>query len=553
MSEYIVTVKKDSNWEDLKADLTTDTSSDDSVNSSIIPDREVSVTDERPGNRRNTEYDLSDDEADTLRNDPRIASVTKKSTIEPPRPNIIQEGQDSGSFNKTTSSSGNQDNWGLLRHISTTNNWGGTGTSDPGGAYNYVLDGTGVDVVIMDTGIEANHPEWQDADGNTRLQQIDWSSTYTGTSYTQHSNIYTDTHGHGTHVASTVAGKTFGWAKNARIYVLANVSPGVWKTGGTPNEFDVVKDWHNAKSGADAGRPTVVNMSFGYAWFLKTTPNPNMTSSDGSDDAGAVTGGRYRGTTNTNVSSLLGNSTGLTGEHQGSGIYGYPRKYASIDADIEEMTNAGIHVVIGAGNDSMKMDKSGGADFNNYLTFSNPSFSHIYYHRGGSPSNYECDNSVTNGLNDSPTIDENDAIIVGSIKNQAYSSTLEQKVNFSQSGPQVDLYAAGSQISGACSNTSDSAMGAQTYSLNSSYKQAKISGTSMASPQVAGMVACFLQAHPDWTPKQVKNWFIENATDKLHSTSSNNDYTTNNSIHGGNQRVAYFPTNGSKPFTYSSS
>ena len=75
----------------------------------------------------------------------------------------------------------------------------------------------------------------------------------------------------------------------------------------------------------------------------------------------------------------------------------------------------------------------------------------------------------------------------------------------------------------------------------------------MASPQVAGMIACFLQAHPDWSPKQVKNWFVENATDKLYSTGSNYDYTTDTSIHGGNQRVAYFPVNGSKPFSYTSS
>ena len=552
MAEYIVTVKKDANWEELKTDLVTNTSADDSVDSSIIPDREVDVTDERPNNRRNTEYDLSDAEADALRSDARVISVTKKSDIPAVIPNVIQEGQDASSFNKGTGNSGNQDNWGLLRHISATNNWGGTGTNDPGGAYNYVLDGTGVDVVIMDTGIEANHPEWQDADGNTRLQQIDWSSTYTGTAYTQHSDIYTDINGHGTHVASTVAGKTFGWAKNARIYALANVSPGVWKTGGTPSEFDVIKDWHNAKSGADANRPTVVNMSFGTPWYLRTATNPNQTATtnDGSAVLATVTGGRYRGTTNSNVSYLTGNSTGLIGEHQGSSVYGFPRKFASMDADVEEMTNAGIHVVIAAGNDSMKMDKSGGDDFDNYITATG---GYVYYHRGGSPSSYECGDSATATLSDSPTIDENDAIMVGSIRNTAYSSTLEQKATFSQSGPQVDLYAAGNQISGACSTSSDAAINAQTYSLNGSYKQAKISGTSMAAPQVAGMIACFLQAHPDWTPKQVKNWFIENATDKLYSTGSNNDYTTDSSIHGGTQRVAYFPTNGSKPFTYSSS
>jgi subtilisin family serine protease len=91
------------------------------------------------------------------------------------------------------------------------------------------------------------------------------------------------------------------------------------------------------------------------------------------------------------------------------------------------------------------------------------------------------------------------------------------------------------------------------YHENSSFKQARISGTSMASPQVAGMIACLLQAHPTWTPTQVMNWFQNNSQDKIYSTGNNNDYTTTNSLWGGTQRVAYFPLNGQKPFQYTSS
>ena len=37
--------------------------------------------------------------------------------------------------------------------------------------------------------------------------------------------------------------------------------------------------------------------------------------------------------------------------------------------------------------------------------------------------------------------------------------------------------------------------GGSSYYYNSAYKQTKLSGTSMASPQMAGMAACLLQAN----------------------------------------------------------
>ena len=75
----------------------------------------------------------------------------------------------------------------------------------------------------------------------------------------------------------------------------------------------------------------------------------------------------------------------------------------------------------------------------------------------------------------------------------------------------------------------------------------------MASPQVAGIVALVAQVHPDWTPAQIKGWMVNNAGDKIFSTGQNNDYSTDNSILGGSQKVAYLTMNGSTPFTYSAS
>jgi subtilisin family serine protease len=541
--EYVVTVKKDANWEELNTELTTDTSADASVDSSIIPDREVTATELRPENTRNTEYKLSDDEATALKDDPRIISVQKIADIGVPEIGLYQDGQDGSSFNKNTTDSGNQDNWGLIRHISETNNFG-TSKNDPGDTYDYVLDGTGVDVVIMDTGIQADHPEWEDADGVTRLKQIDWSTTYTGSSYTQQGNTYTDIHGHGTHCAGIVAGKTFGWAKNSRIYSIP-INGGNGADVGSSKIFDVVKDWHNAKTGSDAKRPTVVNMSFGFIWYLDTNFTPNRIYGTTT----TFTGGSYRGSAHSDQNR--GDITGLRGGTTGySNVYKYGKHISSINADIDQMISAGIHVVIAAGNGYMKQDLSGGNDFNNYLQLSTGSDPYVYYHRGGSPSGYECGDSWRSNTS-APSIDDNNAINVGALDNSSYSSTLDQKVNFSDTGPGVDIYAAGDHVASSCSNTN--AIGGTTYSLNSSYKQCRISGTSMAAPQIAGMVACLLQAHPDWSPATVKKWFLHNATDKIRTTGNDNDYTTGNSILGGAQKVAYFPMNGRLPFSWTSS
>ena len=126
-----------------------DTTLDDGVDSNIVPDRTVDTVKLRSNNKRNTHYNLTAEEVAKLKNDNRVEAIEEHDIVAPVL-KALQEGE----FNRNTSSSGQHDNWGLLRHINSTNNYG-TSTSDPGGSYDYVLDGSGVDVVIQDTGIEA--------------------------------------------------------------------------------------------------------------------------------------------------------------------------------------------------------------------------------------------------------------------------------------------------------------------------------------------------------------------------------------------------------------
>jgi subtilisin family serine protease len=67
-----------------------------------------------------------------------------------------------------------------------------------------------------------------------------------------------------------------------------------------------------------------------------------------------------------------------------------------------------------------------------------------------------------------------------------------------------------------------------------------ISGTSMASPNVAGLVAQLLQIYPTATPAQIRQKVIDTSTaNVLYSTGLSTDYTNTRSLHGGPNQFAY--------------
>jgi hypothetical protein len=81
--------------------------------------------------------------------------------------------------------------------------------------------------------------------------------------------------------------------------------------------------------------------------------------------------------------------------------------------------------------------------------------------------------------------------------------------------------------------------GSQNYYLNSSYKQTNISGTSMATPQVAGVAALVLQLNPAYTPIQIKTSLTNTASTRLYTTSLSNDYSNTRSLLGGVRKILY--------------
>ena len=343
---------------------------------------------------------------------------------------------------------------------------------------------------------------------------FDWIAPFSGFTMERH---YKDTIGHGTHVAGIAAGKTYGWAKNASIYSIKLEGLGGNEGGAIPywDAFDVLMGWHmNKMPDPTTGliRPTVVNMSWGWNGYYYT----------GVEDNTIVYGGAYRGSpwSGNGALSDIRSEYGMGNPNIGT----FPVHDYATDMAIEELLAIGIHVCIAAGNDAIKIDLPNGPDYQNYFTDGFGYFN--YYNQGGSPY--------------SPR-----ALLIGSVDVIAGDNN-DIKADYSNGGPGVDCYTPGTSIMSSMSTTNDIALdGYQDaiYFLDNIFKQANLSGTSMASPQIAGLAAIFLQLNPHATPAQLKQWLISNSQPNLYDTLQNNDYQTYTSIWGGANRMIWNPYN----------
>lgn len=496
--QYIITLAKGVDATEFCTHMESDTTS---VDCGCIPDRTVDVSNRKPASKRSTEYSLTDSEANHLKDDPRVIGVEIDLGIDAK----ASFAEQIGNYTRSQSKDASWVNWGLRRCTQSA------AELSPGNSFPYNLDGTGVDIVIQDNGVMTGHPEWEDADGNSRFVELDWY-TATGTPGTMPVSHYGDVGDHGTHVAGIAAGKTYGWAKNARIYSIRyDVMP-------TGDEFDLIRLWHEQKPidpVTGFKRPTVVNASWGYRWWYPGT-SANQT--------GNITEVNYRGTnTGTTLGSQYGNVNLGDGRLNIAG-------YSVIDAALEDLTDAGVIYVKAAGNYFHKQDVLGGADYDNFFTCDVnwatgiiPANSPVYYHRPGSP------------ISD-------DSIVVANAAESFQTGTTEQLASSSEKGPRIDMCAPGQSITSATNSTGFGSLYDNTYPLNSNYKISRIGGTSMASPQVAGVLACYMQINPNATSQQLKNWLIGQSQSNMYTgTGTGTDYSDSRSLQGAPNRMLYTP------------
>jgi len=251
-------------------------------------------------------------------------------------------------------------------------------------------------------------------------------------------------------------------------------------------------------------------MSWGYVSTVTSSP----------------TGGTYRGTPwtfTTQTDTQLWDDYGIVPTFSVGGIPTrfLPAQVVAIDAEIDDMIAAGIHICIAAGNDYYKADITTGTDYDNFATYSGID---RYYHRPSSP--YSADAFIVGNL-DSDTF--NDA---GTEKDRTAGS--------SKKGPAVNIWAPGTNIMSTSSTQADvSSYTLYNYPEDANYDIMSISGTSMASPQVAGVCALYLQAK-NLTPAQLLTKIIADSKSVIYETGNDNDYSAyTTSIMGSANRHLY--------------
>lgn len=112
------------------------------------------------------------------------------------------------------------------------------------GNYEPRATGQGVHALIVDTGLDADHPEFEGR---------------VGEGHSAHPGGWDDGHGHGTHVAGTVGGHTFGVAPGVILHACRALND---RGSGTTEQVVECLDWGVGLSGRIDG-PLVGNMSLG--------------------------------------------------------------------------------------------------------------------------------------------------------------------------------------------------------------------------------------------------------------------------------------------------
>jgi len=511
MEKYLVTVKKGVDINQFYDDMETP------GGSSSIPDREVDCYDRRPISR-NTGYILSEEEVSQLKNDSRIICIESKNILDMAKV-IPGWTQTSSDWDKSGIPESTNRNWGLYRCVNgeQVSNWGYDGTVDATATITTTSSGKNVDVVIVDGHLNVNSPEFavnDDGTGGSRVQQFNWLSltsivtggangTYT---YRSGASLYNNEDNHGQHVSGTVAGNTQGWARDANIY---NIDPYTDDQINVDLLFDYVRVWHNQKPiNAFTGRrnPTIVNNSWG-SYYTITKSN--------------ITGVFYRGTTYTTgfIENVFTNTYGIR-KFDVTNVY--TKAYiAAYVADIEDAVDDGIIFVGSAMNDSEKIDIEGGDDYNNYIISGGYAY---YYHRGSWTTA-----PAVSGVNGARL-----SVCVGA----ASTFVNESKADFSNCGPRVDVYAPGVNIISSVHSSVNSATLVNDY-RNSAYKLSKFRGTSMASPQVCGVLACLLEQYPNMNQSDIISYLEQNSKTNQMTTTSGG-YTDGTDLQGSSNSYLFY-------------
>tara|TARA_Y100001970_G_C14253641_1_gene873543 strand:- start:2767 stop:5661 length:2895 start_codon:yes stop_codon:yes gene_type:complete len=492
----------------------------------------------RPSSR-NTHYWMTEEQAIELRKDSRIWDVQ----LRPEEMGMVirrtAENYDTypvaGNFWKgdtqgSATVSVNDRQWGHLHCAGDTaqRRKGTYGLINQGATDEQVIDtvtvfndGEHVDVIICDDPVSTDNEEWYSPTTNTtRYVQYDWytelntlvstidddGQTLPSAPYANYFKNDTNTESHGNHVCGTVAGQYYGWAREANIYsmqVLGNLAG-----TGTPVPalliYDYLRAFHRNKSvNTTTGfkNPTITNHSWGYGYDLTSENLLNHAAPIAINEISSIT---YGGVTYTsgNPNPSGWTMAGLEADFGiGANKMDIPADYAALRADVEDAIAEGIVIIGAAGNDNFHMVPDTDPNWDNFIKFT--TLSNIFFNRGSSPVNAE------------------NVIKVGSLSN--HHNFL--RATYSNFGPAVDVFAPGNNILSAYDNTG---LNDTKYTQGTGNYFYPIQGTSMASPQVAGVAACLATGKFRFTNADVLGYIQDHCvTDDMNWNVNGGDFADN--------------------------
>lgn len=461
-----------------------------------------------------------------------------------------------GSFGVSPTGTTNEvnGNWGLIRHSSATNNTSfNSQINNATHTYNY--DGTGVDIILnIASVLDLADPEFK-TNNVTRINQYQWN-TLSGMSTlptVDYSKNGSDINSHAESVSYLAVSNTYGWATGANIYIWPRDQMSIVNPL-NPNDVNSLLDeygwdcfrlFHQNKTN---NRPTVVLDSILYPRIHINSNMKGLMFRDTSYEVINPSGSGKVPITFMNREAR-GGAFGLwhLNTMDNAGYYGMTSlgslptdaeiisfittpsndpNYAGYVEPIEDMTAAGVHHISAAGNNGVVQSLPDSPDYNNGV---------LYYNSTSVTAKY----GLFYPTNRPNFVLAGDTIACGALGSSFNEftdlGTKESLANFSNRGDRVDCCAAGENI-------------VMDLRSNGHYLA---SGTSFASPQIAGMACMVLEKYPSTTPAQLRKYFREHAvgTDTLYdsgltmASSSEygdeawfNDYT---SVSGYSGKIAY--------------
>jgi hypothetical protein len=418
-------------------------------------------------------------------------------------------------------------NWGLIRHQSQTNNT--TFSTDSYSSYSNSYIGDGVDIILQIASVlHPSDPEFMTS-GISRLQtSFQWNSLNGMSTLPNVNYMESGVNSHAEAVSYITAGNTYGWATGAKLYIWPRDQMRAANKKLNSHGWDAFKLFHQQKGNS---RPTIVVDAIQYLrWHgvpkgsvifrdsVYSEISPAGAPLTAADRSAIVNSGiNAYGNSDTpkfgsvyNLWSTIGNTMdakNLTDQNKAD-ILAYIEDitngnyYTTYIQPIEEMSAAGVHHVSAAGNYNNTLVLPDNIDFNNgalsYMSLL------VGSNDGSTPQP---------GYSFVPLCRDDlhlagDTIVCAALGSQfGVDSGLNNKetlASFTNRGDRVDACAAGDNIY-------------MDLHVNGEYEA---TGTSFASPNVAGMAACVLGKYPSTTPAQLRKYFRDHAvgTDTLYDS-----------------------------------